>query len=89
MNLIYLKSMVEKHLLKHLICIIFFTILYLEITKIYGSEEDKKNFSEFENTLYFTTVTHFTIGYGDLSPQSKMLKRLVILQIISAFLFTL
>jgi len=89
MNLVYLKSIFEKHLLKHIICIIFFTILYLEITKNYGSEEDKKNFSEFENTLYFTTVTHFTIGYGDLSPESKMLKRIVILQIITAFLLTI
>ena len=79
-------NLLRKHLFKHLLVIFIFTIIYQKFAKIYGTKEDKENFENFENTLYFTTVTHFTIGYGDISPKSKMLKRLVILHIIVAFL---
>ncbi len=70
---------------KHLIIIILFSFLYYYFAIKYGSEKDVKNFNKLENCFYYTTITHFTIGFGDITPESSILKRFTILQIFLAF----
>ena len=69
----------------HLITIAIFSVIYFYATKKTGTKKDKENFSSYENTVYYTTITHFTVGFGDISPESKTLKRLTMLQILLAF----
>ena len=52
----------------------------------YENENDIKKFSNYDQCLYFTFVTHFTVGFGDISPQSTLLRRLCMLHIFLAFL---
>tara|TARA_B110001469_G_C9557761_1_gene276646 strand:- start:388 stop:654 length:267 start_codon:yes stop_codon:yes gene_type:complete len=65
----------------HVIVILSFTLINLVVAKKYGTDGDKKRFSTFENCLYFSTITHSTVGYGDLFPESKALRRVAMLHI--------
>ena len=70
----------------HLFIIFLFSLIYYFTSIKFGTKKDKENFSTYENTLYYTTITHFTVGFGDISPESKLLKRITMLQILVAFL---
>ena len=71
----------------HLFIIFIFTNLYYFLAP-YSNEEDSKEFSEsWERDLYYTVITHFTIGFGDITPKSKLFRRLTMCQVILAFLF--
>ena len=71
----------------HLFIIFIFTNLYYFLSP-YSNEEDSKEFSEsWERDLYYTVITHFTIGFGDITPKSKLFRRLTMCQVILAFLF--
>jgi hypothetical protein len=72
----------------HLITIVLFSVLYyqLSIGKLVGKED--KQFDNYGSALYYTIVTHFTIGYGDISPKGTILRILCCIQIIIAFLIT-
>jgi len=70
-------------LLLHLAIIVLFTFIYYNVSK--KSEEDKPNFKTLEDSLYYTIITHFTIGFGDVSPKSKTMRRLTMLQAFIAF----
>lgn len=52
-----------------------------------GEFNDIKHFydNDYLNRLYFSIVTQFTIGYGDIVPISNILKLIVMCQIILAF----
>lgn len=67
----------------HIIVFVTFAILY----HILKQEEDKKTITSFEDALYFSIVTHFTVGFGDITPKSKTLRRLSMCQILAAFFF--
>jgi|TARA_Y100000588_G_C14133492_1_gene872761 uncharacterized membrane protein len=78
-----LKKMNEM-MLYHIIIIISFAFLY------YNCASDKKElekFSSFESSLYFSCTTHFTIGFGDITPTSKLMRRLTMLHAVLAFAF--
>ena len=75
----------NKFLPAHLMVIIAFTLIYMMMSPSRGTDEDKENYSNFADSLYYTTVTHFTIGFGDVTPKSKLLRALTMLQIIIAF----
>ena len=71
----------------HLIIIFIFTNLYYFLSP-YSNEEDNNVFGEsWERNLYYSTLTHFTIGFGDITPKSKLFRRLTMCQVILAFLF--
>ena len=72
-------------LFAHIITIIIFSIIYYFIAPIKGSKKDQENFQSMENSLYYTTITHFTVGFGDISPESQIMRRLTILQVLIAF----
>ena len=82
----------NKYLLIHLLIIFFFTNLYYFLARYseekgYHSEDGKKFGESWERDLYYTVMTHFTIGFGDITPQSKLFKRLTMCQVLLAFLF--
>ena len=75
----------NKFLVWHLLVIVVFTLIYMNMSPSYGTDEDKENYANFTDSLYYTTITHFTIGFGDITPKSKVLRALTMLQIIIAF----
>ena len=75
----------NRLLLAHVICILVFSVIYYVTASKLGSEKDKERFNSFEDSLYYTVITHFTIGFGDISPDSKAMRRLTILQVFIAF----
>lgn len=77
----------NKFLPTHLILIVTFTLLYMMMAPSHGTDEDKENYSNFADSLYYTTITHFTIGFGDVTPKSKLLRALTMLQVVLAFSF--
>ena len=55
----------NKNIFIHLFIIFIFTNLYFFLAP-YSDDNDNKEFGEsWERNLYFSTMTHFTIGYGD------------------------
>jgi hypothetical protein len=75
----------NKFLPAHLFVIVAFTLLYMMMSPSHGTDEDKENFSNFADSLYYTTITHFTVGFGDVSPKSKLLRALTMIQVVLAF----
>ena len=71
---------------EHLVLLFVFSLLYYKLSQYSNNLEDIKKFSIFEQCIYFTFVTHFTVGFGDIAPKSNILRRICILQIICAFL---
>ena len=79
----------KKFVMHNLIIILLFTVIYKHVAKYYGTENEKNDFSDIEDCFYFTIVTHFGIGYGDIVPESKLMKRICIVQILLVFLVIL
>lgn len=73
----------NRFLPHHIAIFLVFAILY----HLFKQEEDKESLQTFEDSLYFSIVTHFTVGFGDISPKSKVLRRLSMVQILLAFVF--
>jgi len=86
---ISIKTKGKLFILHNLIILIVFTYIYRFIALNYGNETEKKQFSKLENSFYFTTVTQFGIGYGDIVPETKIMKRFCIAHIIIVFLIIL
>lgn len=69
----------------YLIILLFFTLLYT----IFGyssddwngmeNENDNTFFEKFFNRFYFSSITFSTIGYGDISPKTYILKILTVI----------
>ena len=75
----------NRLLFVHIVTIIIFSIIYYFTAPSKGSKKDKENFKSYESSLYYTTITHFTVGFGDISPESPTLRRLTMLQVLLAF----
>jgi hypothetical protein len=72
----------NKHKFVYHICVIIaFTILYFFIAKHFGTERDKKEINTIFDSFYLSATTHSTIGYGDIAPQSSVLRMTTILHI--------
>ena len=79
----------------HILVILLFTIVYKLISDIEYQEKQhsiKKivgrrtlNKESLEEILYFSVVTHFTIGFGDIVPETKLMRRAVICHVLTAF----
>jgi len=65
--------------------IFVFSCVYYYFARRYGSDKDRKNFKSYEDTVYYTTITHFTVGLGDIAPESQILRRLTMLQVAISF----
>ena len=83
-----LKRLFQKpQLLYHCYVILLFAVLYYTLAK-YRHDEDE-HFKDFGSTLYYTIVTHFTVGYGDIYPKTALLKTLCCIHLFISFSLTL
>tara|TARA_A100001015_G_C14499612_1_gene522474 strand:+ start:53 stop:340 length:288 start_codon:yes stop_codon:yes gene_type:complete len=73
-------------LFTHMLLVIIFSGVYYESLSPddFNGGEGLKNYSDY---LYFTIVTHASVGYGDISPKTKKAKILVSTHIVLAFVF--
>ena len=62
----------------NVILIIIFSIIY---SLIMLNDEREDHFNTIEDVIYFTVTTHFTVGFGDLSPQTTMGRIAMILHV--------
>ena len=76
----------------HILVILLFTIIYklisdIETSKVYINNNIRKSVTNqtWEEILYFSVVTHFTIGFGDIVPKTKLMRRATICHILIAF----
>lgn len=74
-----IKSVDEPHekIIFNIFLIILFSFIYRFI-----SFYDKKSFSEelnMKDCLYFSSITNFTLGYGDILPISSIAKFTVVI----------
>ena len=80
--LYYLIKKFDKHkFIYHLMIITLFTFIYYYVAKEYGTERDKREISSIFNSFYLSATTHSTIGYGDIAPQSHLLRTITIIHI--------
>ena len=70
----------------HILVIVIFSIIYYYVSKLKGTMKDKEKMNTYMNCFYFTTITHFTIGFGDIVPESNVLRILVMSQVLIAFI---
>ena len=71
----------------HLAIIFIFANLYFFLAP-YTTEKDNNQFSEsWERSFYYALITHFTVGFGDITPESKLFRRLTMCQVLLAFIF--
>ena len=78
------RDNIQYYLLTQLIVIFLFSIIYY-ITNRFQDEEERL-FESYFDCVYFTICTHFTVGYGDISPKTKLHRTLTMIQIITAFI---
>ena len=69
----------------HFLLILIFSILIYNYAPYSDNEQDKKSFDSYFSTLYFTTMTHFTIGFGDIAPSGSFLRLISMIHVILAF----
>lgn len=77
---------INNYLLTQLIIICFFSIIYY-ITDLYNNDAETL-FENYFDCIYFTIVSHFTVGYGDITPKSKLHKGITMIHIVIAFIIS-
>ena len=86
-HLLLKKIKQQSALIKyHLLLIIIFTVIFNLYSPYCDNEEDKKSFATFFQTLYFTVDTHFTVGFGDITPKSTILRSFTMIHMFLTFI---
>lgn len=85
-NILQILIVQNRLILYHFLVILIFSIIYYYVSKKKGSVQDKEKMNTYMDCFYFTTITHFTIGFGDIVPQSNILRILVMSQVLIAFI---
>ncbi|OKP71483.1 ion transporter [Paenibacillus sp. P3E] len=73
-------------------CIIFFTVVYTSIYKLFGHSSFDGNglgedlLSQLITFLYFSVATFTTVGYGDVAPVDNTSRLVVVMQISFSFI---
>ena len=73
-------------------CILFFTMVYMSIYKLFGGTSfEGENIgqdllSQFITFLYFSMATFVTVGYGDVAPIDNTSRLVVVLEIAFSFI---
>ena len=73
-------------------CIIFFTIVYTSIYKLFGQSSFQGKglgddlLSQLITFLYFSVATFTTVGYGDVAPVDNTSRLVVVMQISFSFI---
>ena len=80
------RNNIEYYFITQIVVILIFSIIYY-LTNVIDKQHEKL-FDTYLDCIYFTVVTHFTVGYGDISPKTKLHKIITMLQIITAFIIS-
>ena len=75
----------NKFFMYHILLILIFTLIFYTLAPYTDDEDDIESYSNFNDCLYYTTITHFTVGLGEISPNSTFLKYLCMLHVILTF----
>ncbi|WP_340025555.1 ion channel [Paenibacillus sp. FSL K6-1096] len=73
-------------------CIIFFTVVYTSIYKLFGQSSFQGKglgqdlLSQLVTFLYFSVATFTTVGYGDIAPIDNTSRLVVVMQICFSFI---
>lgn len=62
-----------------------FAVVYALITRDAGAFSTKR--MDLVTSMYFSVVTAATVGYGDIVPKSPLAKTVVMIEIVSSFLY--
>ena len=85
-----LKNPKQKIELHTYLLFVFCFVYYTTDQHLAKTNDDyEPMFQDFTTCVYYTIVTQFTVGYGDISPKHKLVKSLCSLHIILSFIFTL
>ena len=77
----------QNHFLPfHLLLILIFSLFFYFYSPYTNNTEDIENYKEYFQTLYYTTITHFTIGFGDITPKSNPLRMATMIHVFLTFL---
>jgi|SaaInlStandDraft_5_1057022.scaffolds.fasta_scaffold05920_4 uncharacterized membrane protein len=66
---------IENIISYNLIVIIFMAMVYKYIGKDHFNHNNSLN--SFSDYLYYSIITHVSIGYGDISPKTQLARRVV------------
>lgn len=76
-------------IIAQLVVILVYSGVYWWLHTWHNWDADMFTDGGYFDALYFTVVTHFAVGYGDITPRTRLLKVVCMSQIIIAFiLFT-
>ncbi|WP_410771950.1 potassium channel family protein [Fontibacillus sp. BL9] len=87
-----LKSAVVRISIATLSCIIFFTVVYTSIYKLFkggsfaGENLGEGTLSQFITFFYFSVATFTTVGYGDVRPVDNTSRLVVVMEIFFSFI---
>jgi len=73
----------------HFTVIVIFAILYHILTRFSDNSQDTKEFKTFEDSLYYSFVTHSTVGFGHTIAHSTLFKRVTMVHICIVILLYL
>lgn len=75
-----------KMLLVQFAVMLMYSGIYWMMHKWHYWDAGMFNDGGYLDALYFTVVTHFTVGYGDIVPRTRLLKVVCMSQILVAFI---
>ena len=75
----------------HVYLLFVFCFVYYALDQYLGKIDDnyESMFQDFTSCVYYTIVTQFTVGYGDITPKHTLVKSVCCIHIILSFIFTL
>ena len=84
-----IKKRTWSQFLDHFTVIVFFASIYHILTRFSDNSEDIQQFKSFEDSLYYSVVTHSTVGFGHTIAHSTLFKRITMAHICIVILLYL
>ncbi|MCA1296035.1 potassium channel family protein [Paenibacillus sp. alder61] len=87
-----LKSAVIRISIAAMSCIVFFTVVYTSIYKLFkgasfaGDHLGEDTLSQLITFFYFSVATFTTVGYGDIQPMDNTSRLIVVMEIFFSFI---